>query len=461
MLALALLAAVSLRFHFDASEFANAAYHVSCLTSRLSCTNPVFTKFWNEKYNVTREDGAELDAWRHIFEKIEGAAPLPPPAPFLPNYPGYFPSLRARNRVLAAAFESRSPDEFRRRALRLVAPEDAARLAAILEHFLRRLHPWWTETGRKSVETHLEQVKQRMRAGDMMPLARQMAAFMDAKLPGRDVYVHAIPGPDPVSKDATATFFANHFTVEILAADQPQDTVWKAMHEMTHMFYDAAPAARHLDLMGEFAATRHPAAQPLYGFLNEALATGLQLLIYERMGVKDDDPYHHPYIPRLGRSTMPLIKQALASRGTLFDGFAEPYIRAGDTELKQDAAKPDFILSVAAILATEKNRQASDAFFNEFQIRSFVDNDREWQQFPELNAVRLLTYDELPPFGAQLPDAANLTSHRGFAYIKRHASTGRLVLLAGQDTAAVVAVVKKLATLSSLPSEGLVFVLEQ
>jgi hypothetical protein len=74
MLLLALVVAAPLHFHFDASEFANAVYHVGCLTGRLACTKTVYTKFWNEKYNVTREDGARFDEFRKIFEQLEDAA---------------------------------------------------------------------------------------------------------------------------------------------------------------------------------------------------------------------------------------------------------------------------------------------------------------------------------------------------------------------------------------------------
>src|SRR5712692_9972695 len=102
MLLLALLAAAPLHFHFDESEFANAVYHVGCLTDRLACTKTVYTKFWNEKYKLTPEDGARFDEFRKIFEQLEDAAGKIQPAPFLPNYQTHFPPLRVRVRLVAA-----------------------------------------------------------------------------------------------------------------------------------------------------------------------------------------------------------------------------------------------------------------------------------------------------------------------------------------------------------------------
>jgi hypothetical protein len=457
MLALALLAVIPLQFHYDASEFTNAVYHVACLTNRVPCTNSVFTRFWNVEFHVTPADGAELDAWLSILRKIENAAPAPPPAPFLPNYGSFYPSMSARYRIVTTAIESRSPGEFRRRATKFIDPQDATRLSAVLDHFHRRLHPWWTATGRSAVETHVRQVKQRMKRSGLQPLAGQVAAFLEARLEKPDVFIHAISGPFPNSMEASATVIGNHFFVEILASDKPDDTIWKAMHELTHAFYDSAPPVRHLGLMKEFAASNELHSQPYYNFLNEAVATAVQMLVYEKLGVKDDDPYHHPYIPRLGRSTLPLLKEALANRRTLYDGFAEPYIRAGTAELKEQTVNPNFILSATAVLRSEKNERAADTFLERIRPTFFLTTESEWKLFTELNAVRLLTYDELAPFAGQIENVDSLTKGRGFAYVVPHHTKGSVFYLAGRDTDALIDAVMRLAKMPSVPVQGLIF----
>ena len=124
MFLLALIVAAPLHLHFDASEFANAVYHVACLTGRLACTQAVYAKFWNETYNVTREDGLRFDEFRKIFEALENEAGKSQPAPFLPNYLSYFPSLRARVR-LAHAHPYWVPSRYRSRTGGPVLPEFA------------------------------------------------------------------------------------------------------------------------------------------------------------------------------------------------------------------------------------------------------------------------------------------------------------------------------------------------
>jgi len=454
MLALALLAAIPLHFHYDASEFTNTVYHVTCLTTRVPCTNLTFTHFWNAELHLTPADQAELDVWLETFRKLENAAPAPPSAPLLPNYLSFYPSLKARHAIVVAAVESDSSEDFRRRAARLIDPADAARLSQVLQHFQRRLHPWWIANS-GPVEAHIRKVRHQMRNSGLLPLAGQVSAFLEAHLPKKDVYIHAIPGPFPASKESSATVIANHFFVEIVASDKPQDTMWKAMHELTHAFYDSAPAARHQSLMSQFVAA---GSQPaFYTFLNEAVATAVQLLVYERNGITDDDPYHHPYIPRLGRSTLPLIKEALANRGTLFDGFAISYIRAGAAELKEQVTGPKFILAAAGVLSSEKNHKAFEMFFERIQPNFYLSTEKEWLLFPGLNAVRLLTYNELPPFASQVPNLDSLIKSSAFAYASVHEGKGTEFLVAGRDTDALVEAVKRLARLPSIPTQGLIF----
>ena len=118
---------IHFHLHYDAFEFTNGVYHVTCLTNRVPCTNSVFTRFLNSEFHVTPADGAQLDAWLEILRKIENAAPAPPPAPLLPNYASYYPGMKARYSIIAAAT--------------FTNPAAAARLSQVLHHFQRRLQP--------------------------------------------------------------------------------------------------------------------------------------------------------------------------------------------------------------------------------------------------------------------------------------------------------------------------------
>src|SRR5262244_2421010 len=122
LLLFAVAVAVPLHFHFDAAEFTNAVYHTACITGHLVCSQDVYLRFWNEKYHPTPEDRARFDEFSKIFDELESSAPPVRTTPFLPNDMSYFPALKVREQVIAAALESKSPTEFRRRAAVFMKP---------------------------------------------------------------------------------------------------------------------------------------------------------------------------------------------------------------------------------------------------------------------------------------------------------------------------------------------------
>ncbi len=458
MLALALLAVTPLHFHFDASAFTNAVYHLACLAGKISCSSKIYADFWNTGYAVTALDGSKIEQFKRTMSKIESAAPEAPQSPFLGNYLSFYPALRTRSRILATAFEAGSAAKFRRRAEGFISKADAALLADSLAHFEKRLQPWWGSSGRQRVEGHVKLVGSRMKKGDLLPLASQVAMFVGADSRRRDIWVHAVPGPSTKTTAATATVLGNHFFVEVLPNDSADATVWKAMHELTHAFYDSAPLERHLNLMNQFLNSDQPAAQSFHAYLNEAMATAVQLLVLERQGVKDDDPYRQPYIPRLARATVPILKQALAAGTTVYDGFAADYMRAGAAELKEGTSSPLFILSVAGVLASKNDEAAVQLFYDEFSPLFSVSTEKEWRGFSNLNAVRLGTFDEIPD--TAFPDVLELKQKRGFAWVEPHGSKGRVFMLGGRDAGALAEVVKRLAATASVSANGLLFSVE-
>lgn len=459
MLVVALLTA-SLQFQYEASEFTNAVYHVSCLTGRLQCSNPVYTKFWNEVMHATPQDGERFDKWSAIFDRAEKAAAKAPPAEFLPNYSSFYPSLRIRERLVTAAIEAGSPERFRRGAEAIVGAVDAAALADVLAHTMRRLHGWYLENG-PAAKARLKLVRARLSRSRTAPLIDSVATFVKADFPSRSVWLHAVPSPAPKQTDASAACVGNHFIIEITDEMNAEGMASIALHELTHALYASARQSDHLNLMGQFAATKHPAAPALYGLLNEALATGIQLALDQRKNVDDKDVYRHPYIPRIGRSTMPLLNRAIEQRTTMLDDFVASYIDAAEKELKAEIGTPRFQLLTAGVLASDKNKSAQDSFFQVFRVVGGVTSEAELDNYSSLPAVRLITYDQQDVHLSTVSGLSELTKHRGFAYRMAAAQAKRPVyILAGRDTEALVAVVKELAKISNAPAHGLLFKLE-
>lgn len=457
MFLLALLALAPLQFHVDAPEYVNAVYNVGCLAERIACTKQVYLKFWSETLKTTREDSAKLDEFRTIFGQLEGSAGKIQPAPFLPNYRSDFPGSWIRVRLMAALLESKSPPEARRRAAAIASPRQADRLSKILEHFEKRLHPWWVATGKGIAQRGVKGVERQMAQLGLPRLAGEVAAFFELRDTARDLYLHAVPSPDYAGKEASAYPTLNHFCVELTEEINMDTMASVALHELTHSLYELAPSARKLVLMRQFVDSSDAASQPLYMYLNEAVASGVQQLLQERNGKKGEVSYHELFIPRLSQAAAPLIRQAIERKTSLFDGFAGPYIDAGRRVLGADADKARFKFSSAALLGSKPLRAL---FLEQFPLLSSVDSKEDHALFAELNEVRLATFRDAGSLPKEIEGLEEKMRGRGFAYVRRRSEKSLALYLIGRDEAAVGDLAKQAAIRPGPVPEGLFFTLD-
>ena len=231
----------------------------------LPVTKDVFERFWKNRLGWAANDQAMLDSWRQVMTEITNSAAARSPAPLLPNTPLRFhPGQAVRQTVMVAAIESRSPQDLLRRSAGALGVQHAARMNQAIDHFERRIRSWWRSERRQSIQRRLRDVEQHARKQAMPGAVAQVGAFLEADLPNRDVYVHAITAPDPQSKDYMATQFGNHFVVEMVDGATTDGIVGIAMHEMTHYLYDRAPPEKHLALLEEFVQSRAASFAGLY-----------------------------------------------------------------------------------------------------------------------------------------------------------------------------------------------------
>jgi len=317
---IALAAAVPLHFHLDATEFADAVYHTACVTGRIVCSRAIYERFWEEKYHATQEDQARFNEFGTILDELESVAEPGNPTPFLPNDFSYPPGLNIRKHLVAAALGSKSPAEFRKRAEAFAQPEQAAKLAAILAYFQQRLHPWWVATGQPILKRRFTRIERLLRVQGAPAMAAEVAAFLETQPNSRDYYLHVVPSPEYEGDEGDGTAVLNQFCLEVTHRIKAEDLGWIVVHELTHSLYEQAPQDRKDALMRQFVESGDPSAQPFYLYLNEAMATAVEMLLVERNGKTLDDPYTDLYIPRLGKAVLPLLRTALEKHKTLYDG---------------------------------------------------------------------------------------------------------------------------------------------
>jgi len=380
-------------------------------------------------------------------QPIGKTAPQAGPFPYVGNTAALQPSLAAQRQVMAALFDASRANDLRQRAG--LSAEDAGRVFSVVEHFRRRLNPWWQSSGRGAVPLDLRRVRAHLRGRDLSRLISDLETFSESDYPVTEIRVHAIPVPVPSADAGNATFAGNHVLIEAIRALDAEDFSALVLHESTHSIYDRSPTSRLTALMDLFAKINTPQASGFYALLNEAHATAAQLLALERLdggvgidATNDHDAYRHAFIPRAGRAALRALKESIAAGSTLYRGFVPSYIRA------------------VALLPAEKTGDASSTFHAELQPINVVGAD-SWRRYSRLDVVFLITHaDVVEAFASSFPDIALLTSTRGFAYRGSRTEQGSVIILSGVDAPAVSDVIKALARLPSLPETGLLLKLD-
>jgi len=453
-----------MRLHVGASLRTNAVYHLACLGGSISCSRDIFERFWKNRLHESVDDRQTVATFRRLLASAADRAPEMEPSPLLINAIQMHPDGLARRRVIAGLIETRSAAALQRRASGL-SRAGASELIRLVDRVERRLRPWWRAEGERLAKARIQGVTETARRNQMMQALGRMAQFLESVPPSRDAYVHAIAPPEPESKDYNATAILNHLPIEaVTAANDPNEIVEGAVHEIAHYLYDYIPPDKHLALVNEFVASGAPSIAGIYSYLHEAMAISAQELYGDALknGASDveddgDTGYKHPYIPVLASVAAPLVKAAVARDEHLVGGFSRLYIAGALSKLEGRRNELPFVFAQAVLVTTSGNREFADAFqrtlFPVGTVR--FNNLAKAEAFPDANLVQFSVYAELgavrEPQLVQLRD-----TRRGFAYTSLRGRGGYHLIVAGKSDEDILAVIGTLGDVDTLVGPGLV-----
>ena len=457
MLPLAFLLALPIQLEPDSGLFANTFYHVTCLAGQIDCSQARFERFWHDELNWNKQDEEALDAVKSAMEGLDNAAPDPEAAPVPPNFTGYYPGYRARYSVLHTILESRSVPAIANGISDSIGAANAQRIEAAFGHFEARLRPWWSGHDPDLAVKYGSEVAARMQSAGLTYLAGQLADFLEARVVRAGL--HAVTAPYG-GKGRRATIMGRHLFIEFSAEDTTTDGAWKALHELFHILYDSGPISRHQDLVAQFLRAKQPHSIAHYVLINEGIATAAQLIAMERLNVEIEDFYNDPYIPRVAQSTMPVLREALAAKSTLYSGFATDFMSAADKELGDEVLRPQYMLLGVALLGTEGHPDASKEYFELIPPRSVATGKDSADSFPEANIVWLLTHDELGSVNGWLPEDGSAVQYRGFVYSPPPLSKKRVYLISGRSEDDLVEAVRRFSKLDDATPSGFLVALD-
>jgi hypothetical protein len=458
-------APLDMRLHVDVSLRTNAVYHLACLAGSISCSREIFERFWKDRLHESVDDRQSVAAWRRLLASAVERAPAMKPSPLLVNAVPMHPDGLMRSRVIAGLIETRSAAALQRGAPAL-SRADALELIGLVDRVERRLRPWWRAEGERLAKARVRGVTETARRNHMMDALGRMAQFLESAPPSRDAYVHAIAPPEPESKDYNATAILNHLPIEaVVAANDPNEIVEGAVHELGHYLYDYIPPDKHLALVNEFIASGAPSVAGIYSYLHEAMAISAQVIYGDALEDREADKvdegdtgYKHPYIPVLADVAAPLVKAAVGRNEHLVGaGFARAYIAGASSALGGRRNELPFVFAQAVYVTTSGNREFADAFQRTlFPVGTVRFSDlAKAAAFPDANVVQFSSYAELgvitEPSLVQLRD-----TRRGFAFASPRGRGGYHLIVAGRSDEDILAVVTNLGSLDAFAGPGLV-----
>lgn len=391
----------SVTLRIEATEFANLAYQVLCLADELPCSKQTYQQLWESRLDWNAQDSRQIAHFLATLRALPAGYEDPAPLPL--NFPSYYPSLIKLHGLKSALLASTDLPAARGNLTKVVGPEAAARLIAVVDHFRPRFHTWWRAEGQRLARKKPKAIARLFQKYALMEFAEQAAVCLEVPATARrQPHVQLIARPAIGPRSAYGTQLGNDVVLELLEGDDLAESLGPALHEVFHYFYDSAPRQRHMALLDEFVSNPDPAALSFYSYLNEALATaaGIQVeqlvLGPEKMRSRGRNAnYAHPFIGRLGEAAAGVVRERLSTASPLLQHLAGAYIQSGRAALGDRAASPRFLLAHHTLQGNRDYIAAFQRLVASIPAITTVSGADALERFPRLNAIVLVKPEDL------------------------------------------------------------------
>ncbi len=460
---------------FTAEPFATLTWYLDCRAGLMRCTRGGIDRVWEEEIGWQPSDDATLNGWRAARRHYDAVqAPIEDDALSLLPLPGGFRGIDIGKRVRIAGLVATSPAAYADRLELLVAPGDAARLAAFTDAFWHRFEAWWAtgpaERGRAAVA--------QLAAGSAAPalgafLGEARAFYAADAVADIPIHFHVFVLPPPTDTDTDAGTVAEqleqHSALEVRPGADPRSLLAVAGHEICHYYWDNARPEVLAAFATHLSVHADPTVQNLWGLANESLATALGNGVLARrlrgeahlhaLIAKKRSFYRDDTIDAVAKAFLPVVDAALARRAPLSDpATLDGLVSAGQRAVGPSLGSLANTLRIVQLQADEGLEDIADRLLRDLrpsQVSSSTpvdapDGIARLRRYPGLSAIVLLTRPNLAQLDAYAPlvgvDAVralkayvSASPDRALAYGLSRAGRGHIFVLIGDDPAALAA----------------------
>ena len=325
---------VTLDVHFE--MIPNLAYQLDIVSTLFDRgRSGAYHNLWNEKFLVTKEDKAQLEAWKTIRAKLGNQSMAESiKFPIAPVRLPFDNEVKAR----LAGINATSVTDFGRRISQVMSKEDSKVLTNAMAHFSEPFRAWWeSEVSEKGKSFHLKMQKLVLDPKVSESVASYVRFFQpeianDAVIPFQLMVKPKLKGSGMSGEQVADTAVA-----EFVEGESPANRIDVIVHELCHYFFWKGSSNNHIKLQKDFLGLNDPASIPAFNVMNEGLASTLgngmlaekfmtpeSFLQYKN---QERSWYGNFAIDGASKSTFEWLKGYIAKGGSLFDqDFAKNYV---------------------------------------------------------------------------------------------------------------------------------------
>ena len=369
--------AQTLRAEF--SPLANFAYQLDCLSgvrSQGQCAGANdFRALWKREFGIDTATASLISRWATLRREYSSTASN-----------NRDDRIDASSRVLIAAFAARDEADYRSR-LELLLPN---RLAPEAVDIVQSLYPafekWWQREGAASGKPASDAMIAALQTAAIKQHVNELFAFYGSPKAARaphTAYLLFRPGLAD-AKNTSGANFGSTSIVEFFAETESRGQTPVIVHEYSHYVFGVAPKPPTLALRSGVVTAGGEIGLPLWGLVDEALASAIgngrvsRTLLgpdaYEAFAAKPLSFYNIANIDLAGKAMMPHVDAFVASGQTIFDRtFPDVYAKAVRAKLGDVLNQPATFMTEYSLVvdgALGSGPEGGAPWASEFQTRS-------------------------------------------------------------------------------------------
>jgi hypothetical protein len=374
----------SLRAEF--SPLANFAYQLDCVSGAIrqrQCAGADdYRALWTRDFGIDPSISPEVKRWAALRNDYAQISPDYRQSDSKWPHDG----MSFSGRILIAAFAARDEADYGSRIALLLPDRLAPEAISIVQSLYPTFEHWWKSSGATLGKPASDAMITALEAPAIKQHVKELFAFYGspkAALAPHTAYLMLRPGL--VENEVTSgSNFGSTSVVEFFANTGSRGKTPVIVHEYAHYVFGVTPREQALALSGAVIKAGGDLGLPMWGLLDEALATAIgngrvsRTLLgsepYEQFAAKPLSFYNVANVDLAGKAMVPQVDAFVASRRTIFDPtFPETYANAVREKLGDVLNRPATFMTEYSLVvdnALGSGPEGGAPWASEFQTRS-------------------------------------------------------------------------------------------